>query len=283
MKRIALIISTLVFSCFTVSAQGSGPKLAASDIAGWTIEKPDTYNDKQLFGYINGGAELYLEYGFKVVTALRCQKGKLEFVADIYEMASPAAAFGIWSISRRNCAGTLPGAMWSCVTENQILFTRGTFLVNITMYDKSDETKQSARKAATALLKRIAGKDYTPPAQITAGPMARYQKDLRLLQGPLAVQGSLSDWGEYLEGVQRFDLHHVSIGKGKSATEAGLLHFKSPRDIERFFTATGFTKDAVRLKWGFNAGKTRAMKLLDATTVWFLDGGTEIERLTKSL
>jgi hypothetical protein len=265
------------------NAQQGATSLTAADIPGWSIEKPDRYNDKQLFGYINGGAELYLEYGFNVVTAWRCQKGKQEFVADVYEMATPAAAFGMWSISRRNCASTLDGAMWSCVTSNQILFARGSVLVNITLFDKSEDSRSTARKAAAALLQRIDGKDFTPPEVFTAGALSRQKSDLRLMQGPLAVQGSLSDWSALLDGLQRYDLYHTRSGAGKAATDAGMLRFRSPRDVDKFIVAAGFRKDDVRKKWSISAGKKRALKLIDATTVWFLDGGGDIDRLVKIL
>ncbi|MCZ7556972.1 MAG: hypothetical protein M5R41_11290 [Bacteroidia bacterium] len=265
------------------AAQKGAPSLNTADIPGWSIEQPDRYNDKQLFGYINGGAELYLEYGFRMVTAWRCQKGKQEFVADVYEMATPAAAFGMWSISRRNCTSTLDGAMWSCVTSNQILFTRGSVLVNITIYDKSEESRSAARKAAVALLKRIEGKDFMPPEVFTTGALSRQKNELRLMQGPLAIQGSLADWSGLLEGIARCDVFHTRSGAGKSATDVGMLRFRSPRDVDTFIAAAGFRKEDVRKKWNVNAGKKRALKLSDATTVWFLEGGNDIERLVKIL
>jgi len=283
MRPISVILFALLFALALEQLQAAGPALTSADLPGWTIEKPDLYNDKQLFGYIDGGAELYLEYGFKLVTAWRCQKKQQEFVVDVYEMVSPAAAFGIWSISRRTCAGTLPGSTWSCVTPNQILYARGTFLVNITLYDKNDDTRESARKIASTLLKRIAGKEFALPPQLSAGPMAKYKSDLRLLQGPLAVQGSLSEWIEYLEGIQRFDIYHANTGKGKQATSVGFLRFRSPRDLERFIANTGISGKPLTGKWSQSQDKTLALKPLNATSAWFLDGGTEIGKLMKSL
>jgi hypothetical protein len=286
MNRMYSLVSFLTLClCITslsprpVTGQGSQPSLTEKDVPGWTVEKPDSYNANQLFGYINGGAELYLEYGFKRVTAWRCVKQKQEFVADVYEMATPAAAFGMWSISKRNCPSTLPKAKWSCITDNQILFVRGAHLVNITLFDRSGDTRQTARKAAEALLSRIRGKDHTFPQQLTTRAMTRHTAEVRLFQGPLAVQGSIPNWGGFLEGIQRFDLHHLSIGTGRKASEAGLLRFRSPRDLDRFSSAAGFKRDEIRQQWGLSADKSRAMKILEANSAWFILGGNVQETI----
>ena len=155
--------------------------------------------------------------------------------------------------------------------------------MNVTLYDKDDDTRQSARKAATILLKRLQAREFKLPSQFASGPMARFRNDVRLLQGPLAVQGSLSEWSTWLEGIQRYDIYHANAGKGKHSTSVGLMRFRYPRDAEKFVAAAGFTGKGVRGKWGMTPDKSRAMKLIDATSLWFLEGGADIDRLMKSL
>ena len=59
----------------------------------------------RLFDHIDGGAELFLEFGFKRLCLQRYEKGKDVLALEIYEMESPEAALGLYLIS---AAGRLP-------------------------------------------------------------------------------------------------------------------------------------------------------------------------------
>lgn len=50
----------------------------------------------RLFDYIDGGAELFLEFGFKRLSLQRYKNGEDELLLEIYEMESPEAALGIY-------------------------------------------------------------------------------------------------------------------------------------------------------------------------------------------
>ena len=67
----------------------------------WTlIHGPQTYNQKTLFGHIDGQAELFLKYGFqKSVFAIYQNKKSREdqIEVDIYDLGNVVQAFGIFS------------------------------------------------------------------------------------------------------------------------------------------------------------------------------------------
>lgn len=50
----------------------------------------------RLFDYIDGGAELFLEFGFKKLWLQHYKKGEEELALEIYEMESPEAALGLY-------------------------------------------------------------------------------------------------------------------------------------------------------------------------------------------
>lgn len=50
----------------------------------------------RLFDHIDGGAELFLEFGFKGLCLQRYEKGEDELALEIYEMESPEAALGLY-------------------------------------------------------------------------------------------------------------------------------------------------------------------------------------------
>lgn len=66
-------------------------------VVGWTTSgKTLRFIGNDLYNYIDGGAELFLEFGFKelLVQGYR-QKGR-EMVLEVYQMDSPEAALGIY-------------------------------------------------------------------------------------------------------------------------------------------------------------------------------------------
>lgn len=59
------------------------------------------YAGKELFDYINGGAELYLSYGLVGMTGCKYNgNGLPQITVEIYEMTDPKNAFGVYTQSR---------------------------------------------------------------------------------------------------------------------------------------------------------------------------------------
>jgi|GEM_PF-1291049 len=283
MNIFSFVIFPLLLMSQNVLAQQSSPLLSDKDLPGWKVEAVETYTSQQLYGYINGGAELYLEYGFRMVSAQRCVQQKNEFMVDIYEMISPLAAFGMWSISHRTCASTLQGVQYSCVTNDQVLFARDKYFVNITMYDRSNETRAAARKAAEVLAKRIRGTNAELPPAFASGPLASKDSPQYFIQGPLALQSIVGNWSDHVEGIRRFDLFLTRIGKGNTATDAGLYRFRSRRDLDVFLGNVGLKNAPRKNGWLVNKAGSRAAKSIDERQLWYLEGGKQIERLMQRL
>lgn len=104
MKRTVflLIISIVCVNAFSQTSHKSKSILADLEILpNWQMKDSiETYGGDDLFYYINGGADLYLEYGFDDVSTCKY----INYLAnnihiDVYQMNDPAAAFGIFSIN----------------------------------------------------------------------------------------------------------------------------------------------------------------------------------------
>jgi len=80
----------------------TGPVFPA-EVAEWTSDGPDEiYDTESIFAYIDGHAEVYLAYGMKKCVSRRylTADSDAEIVVDLFEMASPADAFGVFSHDR---------------------------------------------------------------------------------------------------------------------------------------------------------------------------------------
>ena len=86
---------------------GSGPTdllPSASTLGDWTVaEGPVELSPDGLWEYLDGGAPLYLSYGFRQLAHVRYQLGDDELASitlDVFDMASELGAFGIYGSGR---------------------------------------------------------------------------------------------------------------------------------------------------------------------------------------
>ncbi len=102
---------------------------------GWALKDKATLFDKEtLFDHINGEAELYFPYGFEMLaTATYANKKNLEvwIVADVYRMASPLDAFGIYSNYRKADAKSAKVGAEGFVSSSQLMFYQDRYFVRL--------------------------------------------------------------------------------------------------------------------------------------------------------
>jgi hypothetical protein len=112
--------------------------MGVAGIAGWVVAgAPRIFAMETLYGYLDGGAEIFLQYGFRslVVYELVPEKTggpKKSVTLEIYRMGSPATAFGIFSTRREGNETVSPGiktAHWIGVEQTNLV--KGDLYINI--------------------------------------------------------------------------------------------------------------------------------------------------------
>ena len=198
MKRIIILAALLALGA-TLRAQPAMPALSARDLPGWTAGTSESYSDKELYGYIDGGAELYREYGFERLAVQHFARGKDELQIEVYRMKSADAAFGIWSLSHAPFDIMDTGKGWSRVSNGQLVMARGNCYISITAKCEKKDEAQLLNTAAKALSKAIRERDAQLPAIFSRPLLRPLQRNVRLMRGPLGLQNGASDWAEPLE------------------------------------------------------------------------------------
>jgi hypothetical protein len=199
MRRKCIGVVLLVFIAASAAAQQlpgdlSGYLPASGEIAGWTLsDTPKNYRGDELFVMINGGADIYFEYGFKQVVAAEYVdvRGK-SIKVEIYEMESPVAAYGIYTFKIGDGGRALAIGQEALIEDYYLNFWKGNLLVTVIGQDAEKETVQSVVALAKAVEARIAKTGEQPEL---AG---------LLLREPLAfshskyVRGSLGVMNSYI-------------------------------------------------------------------------------------
>lgn len=92
-----LILAAVLATAFAAPAAGAIVIPADGFAPGWAkSEAARTFAGSRLFDHIDGGAELYLEFGFETLVLQRYAKGEDELVLEIYEMSGPESALGLY-------------------------------------------------------------------------------------------------------------------------------------------------------------------------------------------
>jgi hypothetical protein len=102
---------------------------------GWTLKDKAALFDKDtLFDHINGEAELYFPYGFDMLataTYMNRKNSEVWIVADLYRMASPLDAFGIYSNYRKADAASVTVGAGGFVSSSQLMFYQDRYFVRL--------------------------------------------------------------------------------------------------------------------------------------------------------
>lgn len=93
-KKLLLLIFIL---CFSIECNAGIILPDDNFVTGWTTSgKTLRFLGSNLFNYINGGAELFHEFGFKELQVQGYRQQDNEIVLEVYQMERPEAALGIY-------------------------------------------------------------------------------------------------------------------------------------------------------------------------------------------
>ena len=95
---------------------------------------------KPFYDYINGGAELYLNYGFQKLAKRIYSSGKGTLKAEIYDMGSPKNAYGVFSYANEEInAGVGQGAQY---LGGSLIFWKDKYYVSVFADQETDYTRE---------------------------------------------------------------------------------------------------------------------------------------------
>jgi hypothetical protein len=106
----------------------------------WVIRKPvKIFTGEELFSHINGGAELFLEYGFENLTVCRYSNGKTSLELEIYKMKSPTSALGIYLSKTGQETPITEIPVRNTANPYQIVITSGDYFIMVNNFSGDKE------------------------------------------------------------------------------------------------------------------------------------------------
>jgi hypothetical protein len=178
-----------------------------SEAEGW--KRSDSvahYEGRTIFHYMDGAGEVYLAYNFRQLTVSHFEKqGHPSIIAELYEMGSPADAFGVFSFDRQDPeAGIGQGSEFG---GGLLRFWKGRYFASIYGEGEGKEQEQAVIEIGQRLAAAIADTGE-PPRLIHSLPQERQ------------VEGSVRFLRSHVLLNERYFISHQNILQLEADTEA---------------------------------------------------------------
>jgi hypothetical protein len=163
-RPVAFLLMGFFFAADGIGAGSDKPALFPP-LSGW--EGPveiQTFSPETLYHYINGAADLYLQYDFQELQVAEYQgTGKASLTIELYRHRTPTHAFGIYSQERNPAAQFLRIGVQGFLEEGLLVFVAGNFYVKI----NGSNLEGKEGEILPSIAQRVAGR-FGPPGALPA-------------------------------------------------------------------------------------------------------------------
>ena len=155
---------------------------------GWAKARPlRTFTGQDLFNQIDGGAELFLEFGFVKLRLQAYARDKAELTLNAYEMESAASALGIYLIKMGRETPFPEVAARNSAEEAQIAIIKGRYFIQVDNLGDRPASKAEAVALANAFLAGVADESALTPLDALPAE-GKVPGSERLVRGPYGLQ-----------------------------------------------------------------------------------------------
>jgi hypothetical protein len=201
------------------------------ELKGWSQEDSSrVFVGEDLFMLIDGGADIYFEYGFRQVAVAEYQNNHENSIKlEIYEMSDASAAYGMFSLNAGTQGKKVQIGNEGMLSEYYLMFWKNTFLVFLTGADTTGETASGILAMAACIDQRL-GAPGIKPALVSYLPNSGLQS-CTFVRGNLGLSSFYTFDTKNIFGMKEgvvgiYPTHHLFIFKYKSdgETKEGYLN-----------------------------------------------------------
>jgi hypothetical protein len=158
-KKRLLAVIPIAVAC----AACSGEQSNFPEVEGWAqTSETLIYDVDNLWEYINGAAELFVEYDVQTCRTADLSSGDLTATVDLYDMGTPLNAFGIYNRESSGEGDVFPSAVEAVVSPPyQALLLKGATYVKVNAVE-GELTESSGRELLDAIARALPGETAYP-------------------------------------------------------------------------------------------------------------------------
>ena len=221
--RMLLSIIAIVLFATTIQAIRSDEEIV--------VKRERQYIGEALYGFMNGGSELYLEYGFKHLRAIDVTYKGEDYTIEIYKMESPEDAFGIYSIHTYGILYADTVFNYDCHTSMQLQTISGDTYYTV-VFDKpfQEINYDAVNLVKHYMLEANNSAIFTIPEQLSEIVTQKSGK-LKFMRGSLGLMAGSPELSDYLKNVTNYKIW--SLKGEKSHNSKAFFYSKNEEAITR--------------------------------------------------
>lgn len=182
------------------------------------LNRERVFTGKALYGFMNGGSDLFFEYGFKELKALEVNYKGESYSIEIYKMDTPEDAYGIYSMHTYRCKSADSIQLYDCLSRFQLQTAKGDEYISIVFGNETKKTTDGAIELMQYYSGNVnAGNVIIPGQFVKEAPISGR---LKYMRGELAISNVFP---EFVKIVQNIANYRVWYLKSKEAGESRVL------------------------------------------------------------
>jgi hypothetical protein len=229
------VIILLVF-CARLSYAGN-PTVGWINIPGADSISQQVFEGNALWGYMNGGADLYLEYGCQGLVVQEIVLNNKRYKVEVYQMNDSSGAFGIYSATRFRCMESNTLGDFSCVNPYQVQVAHGPYYLSIINESGSMEAMEGGKDIARAFIDAYPVRSYSLPGFYNQPVFYPFLPEMKHAQGRLGLMNGFPEWSRLFNRFMEYEVHVLPAKFDGGFFRVGYIHFSSERDLSLFCLA----------------------------------------------
>ena len=178
------------------------------------VKRERVFTGSGLYGFMNGGAEQFLEYGVSKLTARDVVYDGQEYTIEIYEMPTPEDAFGIYSLHVFRCQRADTLGCIDCLSPYQLQAVAGNKYVSVVFPSGSAAAKNKVDGLIRQYLP-MDGKD-NPEFPALLKELSPWSGKLKFFRGPIGISGVSTSLMHNLEEIEYTGVWFIADKPSKS-------------------------------------------------------------------
>ncbi|MBI9071460.1 MAG: hypothetical protein JEY94_07660 [Melioribacteraceae bacterium] len=206
------LLIVIVFYFGTLFCQDSlSLKITSDDFASIDITREDYFNDGSLWGYMNGGADLYLEYGFDELLVEEVIVDGENIKIEVFKMNDQRSAFGIYSVKHYKCNSVRSDGIFSCITNYQYQFVINEYYISVINQTGTEKAQLTSTKICEKLLHKIKKKEFEFPGFLRNDIVSENLNKSVLMYSRLGISSGHEEWDEVFEDAENYSILKTPI------------------------------------------------------------------------
>jgi len=241
-KALPLFLIFLSFSGFSQKIR----LVTEKDIPGIQITRHDSFSGDGLYNYLDRGADLIMEYGFKKVYVNQYSRENSKVTFECYIMEDAPSAFGIYSVSASQCMFWNNYSTFSCATPNGISVALGPLYIDVINSGGGQDGFGLCELIVKSFLAKNPQEQWYAPPMVQEQRLSPFLNTLCYYKGRLGVNIRLPMWSD-LFGNYKFNLYSINIRSQSFSGILGRIVFDDSGSLNIFLMRAGINGPSTQL------------------------------------